>query len=60
MVCFQNGPFYAELQNTDYYKSIYTLKVFNTQSQHFYSNDFQTGFQALRCLQYYAALLLPL
>lgn len=44
MVCFQNGPFYAALQNTNYYKSIHTLTVFNTQSQHFYSNDFQMGF----------------
>lgn len=52
MVCFQNGPFHAELQNTVFYKSIQFLEAFNTQSQHFYSNDFQTEFQALRCLHY--------
>lgn len=50
MVCFQNGPFYAELQNKDYYKSINPFKVFNTQSQHFSSNYFQMGFQAATSL----------
>ena len=59
MVCFQNGSFYAGLQNTDYYKSICIWKVFNTQSQYFYINDFQMGSHALRYLQYYATLLLP-
>lgn len=52
MVCFQNGPFYAEMQNTDYYKST-SFEVFNTQSLHFSSNYFQMGFHT-------AALLLPL
>lgn len=43
MVCFQNGPFYAELQNKDYYKSINPFKVFNTQSTTFFQQLFPNG-----------------